>query len=1148
MDALQNKSKNELIKEIKSLNKQIRDIAIIKEERQQTKERLRTSEALLKEAQKVAHIGHWELDPAIGTPVWSEEIFRIFGIDPDKGEPSFTDHEIHTHPEDWPILDEAITRASTNGIPFDIVFRLVRPDGGIRWMHAIGTAVKDKTGKVKNLFGTAQDITAHKQVEIDLRESKQIIERIINAVPARIFWKDKNLVFLGCNEIFARDAGFSDPKEIIGKDDFQMGWSDQAELYRQDDRQVIENGITKLLIEEKQTTPEGNIITLLTNKIPLRNSKGEIIGVLGTYMDITERKQIEETLREKKLQLEMTIRASNIGLWDWDLNSNVVYYSPKWKQQIGYEEWEISNDFSEWKNRVHPNDLEQAASRVQKFIENPYPDFENEFRFRHKDGTYRWILAKASVITDEQGKPIRMLGSHLDVTERKRTEEKRRESEDNLRRAEQIAHIGYWSRDIISGEIEWSDETYRIFGLDPQVKKLNLATLPDHIHSEDRHKVIQAIQNAVAGIQPYDQEYRIQRPDGTIRWVHSKGEVSKNEDGQPSRMFGVVLDITERKQTEDILCESEERFRKIFEESPLGMVIARPNHSRFLRTNAVFCKMLGYTQDEIQSMTFLDITDPEDHARDVKSFKKLWEGQITQFKSEKRYLKKNGKILLGALTVSVIHSEEGKPLYYIVMIEDITTRKRMEEVLRESEKKYRNLIENINDVFYTVRADGVITFVNSAVEHVLEYKPDELIGKYFSEFICPEDLNRILDLFGTLKDGSVNPSEYRMIKKSGEICYVRSSSKGFYNRSKFLGITGILTDITLRIKAENAVKESEKKFRIIAEQIADVIFITDLSGLIKYISPASNKVFGFSEEEMTGRIFTEFLHDSEISKAMHAFNKTLSNGSQTKDLILQFIRKDGSLFYGEFDASIMRKGEVTCGILGLIRDVSERIIAQEKIKKSHEQLQQLYKHLDNIIEKERTYISREIHDELGQSLTVLKFDLEALLDNTDDKSLILRKTNDMLELVSNTIQDVQRLSSHLRPAMLDDLGLSSTIDWYCNDFEKRTGINCTLDIEDIVYSDPQGNLALFRILQEALTNIIRHAKASKVNVMLCSNNDEINLEVKDDGIGISKEKINDITSLGLIGIRERIKQFNGHFEVISEINKGTCLSVGMPIN
>jgi PAS domain S-box-containing protein len=176
-------------------------------------------------------------------------------------------------------------------------------EGKEQWGQTDKVPVCDQDGKVTGIIVMTQDITERKRAEEALRASQQIIEGIINAIPVRVFWKDKNLVYLGCNAIFARDAGFAGPKDIIGKDDYQMGWREQAEKYRGDDRQVIESGCSKLLIEEPQTTPEGNTITLLSSKIPLRSSQGEISGLLGTYMDITERKRLEaQLLQSQKME------------------------------------------------------------------------------------------------------------------------------------------------------------------------------------------------------------------------------------------------------------------------------------------------------------------------------------------------------------------------------------------------------------------------------------------------------------------------------------------------------------------------------------------------------------------------------------------------------------------------------------------------------------------------------------------------------------------------------------------------------------------------------------------------------------------------------------------------------------------------------
>jgi PAS domain S-box-containing protein len=153
----------------------------------------------------------------------------------------------------------------------------------------------------------SKDITKLKQAEKELQEAKQVIEGVINAIPVRVFWKDKDLKYLGCNAVFARDAGFTDPKELIGKDDFQMGWRDQAELYRADDRQVIDSGQAKLNIDEPQTTPDGRTIWLLTSKIPYKDADGKISGVIGTYMDISELKQAEAESRRAKETLQAKV-------------------------------------------------------------------------------------------------------------------------------------------------------------------------------------------------------------------------------------------------------------------------------------------------------------------------------------------------------------------------------------------------------------------------------------------------------------------------------------------------------------------------------------------------------------------------------------------------------------------------------------------------------------------------------------------------------------------------------------------------------------------------------------------------------------------------------------------------------------------------
>ncbi|MEI7434038.1 MAG: PAS domain S-box protein, partial [Methanomicrobiales archaeon] len=275
---------------------------------------LRTLTTHLIHAQKIGHVGSFDFNIPENKVIWSEEMFRIFGQEPQASPLSIEQVRKMIHPDDRELQREQTEKIMETG-SYEFEHRLIRPDGDIRWIAGRAEMVEyDAANAPVRMLGTMQDITDRKRFEEAIRESRQILDTIIKTIPARVFWKDKDLTFLGCNTQFARDAGFEKPEDVIGKDDYTMGWCEQAELYRADDRLVIESGRPRLLIEEPQTTPSGEKISLLTSKVPLKNATGEIIGVLGTYLDITERKRAEEELQRtnKKLNLLSSITRHDI--------------------------------------------------------------------------------------------------------------------------------------------------------------------------------------------------------------------------------------------------------------------------------------------------------------------------------------------------------------------------------------------------------------------------------------------------------------------------------------------------------------------------------------------------------------------------------------------------------------------------------------------------------------------------------------------------------------------------------------------------------------------------------------------------------------------------------------------------------------------
>jgi two-component system cell cycle sensor histidine kinase/response regulator CckA len=268
------------------------------------------SERRLAQIQRLAGVGFWEIEFASDTAWWSDEFYRIFGLEPGSVRPGHGALETLLSPDDLGALDAAIGEARKTGALDDLVCRVTLPSGAERRIRLRGEVERDGDGRPLRLFGIGVDVTenlvaenARRESDSRLADANRMLQIVLDATPVRIFWKDVNLCYLGCNTNFARDAGFDSPSQLLGRDDFSMGWLDQAELYRSDDRAVIESGEAKLNYEEPQTTPEGKTIWLRTSKIPLRTEDGEIFGVFGSYEDITEYKRLaEQSLHREKLE------------------------------------------------------------------------------------------------------------------------------------------------------------------------------------------------------------------------------------------------------------------------------------------------------------------------------------------------------------------------------------------------------------------------------------------------------------------------------------------------------------------------------------------------------------------------------------------------------------------------------------------------------------------------------------------------------------------------------------------------------------------------------------------------------------------------------------------------------------------------------
>ncbi len=361
----------------------------------------------------------------------------------------------------------------------------------------------------------------------------------------------------------------------------------------------------------------------------------------------------------------------------------------------------------------------------------------------------------------------------------------------------------------------------------------------------------------------------------------------------------------------------------------------------------------------------------------------------------------------------------------------------------------------------------------------------------------------------------------------------------------------LLRQIVSRAMNVRRLLETESKYRSIFENAVGGIYQTSPEGRCITANRAFALILGYScpgelitKLEDMGRLYAkpgrraEFIHLMQRDGIVTGFES-------------QVYRKDGStIWVSENAVSVHNTGGELIYYEGIVEEITMRKKAEEELKTSREQLRNLTAYLQSAREKERMYVAREIHDELGQSLTALKMDLFWMHKKlSGDQKALIEKTKSMLKLINSAANTVRRISGELRPGLLDDLGLTAAIEWQMGQFQRRTGIQCELVFEpEEIIIDQDISTALYRIFQEALTNIARHSHATTVKIFLEMKSHEIALNIKDNGRGITQENIGSTKSFGLIGIRERVRLLQGEVEISGIRDKGTVVCVTIPLS
>jgi PAS domain S-box-containing protein len=489
---------------------------------------------------------------------------------------------------------------------------------------------------------------------------------------------------------------------------------------------------------------------------------------------------------------------------------------------------------------------------------------------------------------------------------------------------------------------------------------------------------------------------------------------------------------------------------------------------------------------------------------------------------------------------------------------DLIERKEAEQLVFEAEKKFRRIIEKIAMPIcaYEIHLPKRFLFINPKFTEWFGYTIEDIPDishwrrlAFRDDVYYQETTKKYYDEFDKLQRGEIcqsRPVDFTIYCKDGSTKDIEIS---FTVDDNLFYTT--FNDVTERNQIEVALRENEQKFRNISEQLPIPICVFSDNGDTRFLNNAFIETFGYAKEDIPTRLvwLEKAFPDNNYRQQVIAtrdWEKALSVSKTRTTFISQYevMCKDGSKKIVEFFVSIGHKN-----VYIVANDITGKVKVEQELKHSHKQLRELSSHLENIREEERKHISREIHDELGQQLTLLKLDLLQMSKKLKpEEQEMIEKMKQADQLLLETMRSVRKIATQLRPSILDNLGLVSALEWQSREFEKNFGIRCIFEslLEEPDFSTKQSN-ALFRIYQEALTNIARHAGATQVDAVLSQEEASIVLEIRDNGKGFRMEDMPDKKTLGLSGMRERALMIDGDFQMESAPGKGTYIQISIPI-
>ncbi|HEX7724073.1 MAG TPA: PAS domain S-box protein [Pyrinomonadaceae bacterium] len=1032
----------------------------------------------------------------------------------------------------------------------------------------------DQRGALIMIGGSSIDISAQARTEERLREYELAVE----GVEEMIAVVDRDYRYLVANEAFLEHRGMA-REEVVGR----FVWDVLTkETFTQSVKPKLDQAFAGNVVryELQHRYPTLGLRELSVSYFPIEGAHG-INRVTCVFQDITERKAASDALNEAERHYREIFENAGEGIFQSTPAGRYIAANPALARMHGFDSPE---ELMRGRTDISRDAYVDPARREEfkRLLENNGFVREFEFQLSRKDGSKISVSVNARVVRDENGAVRYYEGTSQDITERKKAEAR------SAAFASLARKLSGTSTQLEAGQII-ADTARELFGwdacnldlydsaFDRVEPMLNLDTIDgklvevtpliqDRAPTERNRRVIEHGPELILRKEPVEFDRNaipfgdITRPSASIMAVpvlHAAKVIgllsiqsyTSNAYDQASLAHLEALadhcgEALNRIRAEQSLRESEERFRQMAEHFEDVIWIADSTLEQVLYINPAYERIFGRSCESLYGRfdSFLEGVHPEDRTGVEQMLARQRQGDNDPF--EYRIVRPDGSIRWILRRSFPIRDAHGQIRRVAGIGQDVTERKRAESQLRESEERYRDLVENSTELVCTHDLNGLVLSANPAVCAALGCELNDVVGGSVRDILVPEVRHQFDEYMVRLRKDGATTGIMFVQNKSGE-----RRIWEYHNSLRTEGVTtpivrGMARDVTEERRVLKALHESEERYRELFENSRDAIYVHDLTGRYVSVNHAAETLSGFTRDEIMGKHYSNFITPQHLKNARESFCIKLDAPIETT-YEAEIICKNGTRKAVEVSSRMIYKDGVALAVQGTARDITER-------KRAQQALQTYARRLLEAQEAERQNIARELHDEIGQILTAVSLNLHSIQKSCQTDAG-LPNVDESIQVVEDALSRVRELSLELRPSLLDDLGLAAALRWYIGRYTARSGIATEiLGDADIGRISHEVETACFRITQEALTNAARHSHATRATVHIERTNGNLELKVSDNGIGFDFDQLlfgmASARSLGLRGMQERALAVKGHVQITSKPGHGTQVTLNVPVN